>query len=434
VPARLLTRPSGEGLRILNEQLTDLALTADLVIENGLIFDGETCISKGTVAVKGDIIVFVGSRQDFERSQWTVDDSQTDVLDAAGLLVTPGLVDCHTHIVHGGNRSHEYALRAAGKSYLEIAASGGGIKSTVRATRDASIEALLDLARPRLERLIERGVTAVEIKSGYGLSLDAEIKMLRAIKRLGAESKITVVSTFLGAHTIPSEYADKRDDYVTLVIEDMLPAVAADGLADFCDVFVEKGAFTVQEAKTILDAGLQLGLHPKLHADQLSFGGGAELAGLVNATSADHLEYISDDGIKSLSEAGTVAVLLPGAALFLGDNENAPARRLIDRGVDVALATDCNPGTCMTQNLHLMMTLAMSRLKMSAEETFKAVTSNAAKAIGLESSCGRLQAGRRADIAVFDAQELAELPYQMGRNLTQRVYVAGQLTIDRSAS
>ncbi|MEE2756814.1 MAG: imidazolonepropionase [Myxococcota bacterium] len=418
----------------MNEQETDRQLTVDLLIKNALVFDGETSLSAATVAVKGESIVFVGYQTDFEKTSWLVEDKVTEVLDATGLLVTPGLIDCHTHIVHGGDRSHEYALRAAGRSYLEIAASGGGIKSTVRATRQASIDALVRLARPRLDRLLDRGVTAVEIKSGYGLSCDSELKILEAIKRLDSEYRINIVATFLGAHTIPSEYSGQRDDYVKLVIEEMLPAVAAGGLADFCDVFVEKSAFTVEEAEKILHAAQQVGLKPKLHADQLSFGGGAELAGRVSATSADHLEYVSGDGIKSMRDAGTVAVLLPGASLFLGDNENAPARRLIDGGVSVALATDCNPGTCMTENLHLMMTLAMSRLKMSAEEVFRAVTSNAAKAIGLESSCGYLREGRRADIAIFEAKTLADLPYQMGRNLTRQVYVAGQLAIDRAAS
>ncbi|MEE2788474.1 MAG: imidazolonepropionase, partial [Myxococcota bacterium] len=351
---------------------------------------------------------------------------------ATGCLVAPGLVDPHTHIVFGGERSHEYAMRANGRSYLEIAQAGGGILSTVKATRAASVDDLIESALPRLDRLLACGVTTAEVKSGYGLSVEAELKMLEVIRTLDGRHPIDLIPTFLGAHTIPPEYRADREAYVRLVIDDMLPRVAQAGLAEFCDVFVEESAFTIEEAERILMAGRAFGLQPKLHADQLTAGEGAELAGRVGAVSADHLEFISPAGIQALLDHQVVAVLLPGASLFLGANEDAPARRMIDAGIQVALATDCNPGTCMTTNLQLMLTLGMSRLKMSPAEVLTAVTHTAAQAIGRGHRSGRLAVGRAADIAVFDVPSHVHLPYYFGVPLTKAVFKAGHLVYSDS--
>lgn len=350
----------------------------------------------------------------------------TSTVDARGGLVLPGLVDCHTHLVFGGDRSGEYALRARGADYLEIAEAGGGIASTMRATRAASDDALVESALPRLRRLISGGVTTVEIKSGYGLDLASELKMLRVAKRVGALAGVDVIATFLGAHTIPPDRRARRAEHVDEIVQSWIPAVAEQGIARFCDVFVERGAFTLAEAERILRAGLDHGLRPKLHVDQLSAGGGAELAAKLGAVSADHLEHISADGIHALAAAGTVAVLLPGATMFLGETARAPARRLLDAGVKVALSTDCNPGTSMTENLPLMTTLGMSLLGMSPDEVIAGVTSSAAAALDLGSTAGRIEVGRAADLVIFDAPSRAHLPYRFGAQLTRLVLKGGR--------
>jgi imidazolonepropionase len=383
-------------------------------------------IDKGVIAIKDGIILFVGTLQEFEESAHSGVPVR-ETVDAGHQLVTPGLIDPHTHIVFAGDRSHEYAMRASGKHYLDIAKAGGGIAATVSATRKASVRELVALARPRLDRLMANGVTTVEVKSGYGLSFESEIRILRAIRQLNGEHPVELIPTFLGAHTIPPEYRGRRQDYVDLVINEMLPAVADEGLAEFCDVFVEDAAFSIDEAHSIFDAGKRYGLRPKLHADQLSSGAGAELAAQVGAISADHLEYISEAGVSALAASGTVAVLLPGAALFLGQVIDPPARRLIDAGVTVALATDCNPGTCMTENLHLMMTLGMSRLKMSPMEVMDAVTTGAAKAVAREDSSGQVRVGRRADLAIFNVPHHGHLPYHFGTDHTDRVFKDGSV-------
>lgn len=349
----------------------------------------------------------------------------TQVVDLDGRLLTPGLVECHTHLVFGGDRAGEYAERAAGTPYRDIARRGGGIATTVRATRQADLEALIHAARPRLQRFLAQGVTTAEVKSGYGLDHQTELRILQAVQALDAAQPIDLIGTFLGAHVVPPERRADRDAYVDELIERTLPAVAEAGLARFCDVFVEDTAFSLDEAERILRAGLALGLRPKVHADQLEAGGGAELAAAVGAVSADHLEHISDEGVRALAAAGTVAVLLPGAALFLGQDARAPARRLIEAGVPVALSTDCNPGTCMTEHLQLMLTLGMSRLGMTAREVLEAVTCHAARAIGCEAEAGQIAVGRPADLAVFDVPDHEHLPYHFGPVHTWRVYKRG---------
>ncbi len=391
--------------------------------------DGEI-LPDGVIAVSEGRISFVGRKDEWAALEAGYRATFTETPLAGGLL-TPGLVDPHTHIVFGGERSQEYAWRAAGRSYLEIAASGGGIVSTMRSTRAATEDDLVASALPRLDQLLSNGVTTAEVKSGYGLSLDAELNILKAVRRLDEIHPISLVPTFLGAHTVPPEYREDREAYLRQVTEEMLPKVAEAGLARFCDVFVEEGAFTIAEGERVLQAGRRLGLQAKVHADQLSPGAGAELAARTGAASADHLEYISDEGIEAMAAADVVAVLLPGAALFLGTNEIAPARRLLDAGVKVALSTDCNPGTCMSENLLLMLTLGMSRLKMSPEEVLVAVTASAAKAIGEEERAGLIEVGRAADLTLFDVDSHTMLPYLMGRPHVQRVYKAGHVVYQR---
>ena len=385
---------------------------------------GSDPVPHGVVAIADGRIVYVGPPQGLGEVP-----PEVPRVDAGGGLVTPGLVDPHTHVVFAGDRSGEYAQRATGRSYLEIAREGGGIAATMRATREADLDELVTLARPRLDRLLQNGVTTAEIKSGYGLSHDAELRMLRTIRALDGAHPIDLVPTFLGAHTVPPDRT--RGPYLAEVMDQMLPAVAAEGLAEFCDVFVEEGAFSLSEAESVLRAGLEHGLRPKVHADQLSAGGGAELAARVGAVSADHLEHISDAGIEALAAAGTVAVLLPGAALFLGEDDRAPARRLVEAGVSVALATDCNPGTCMTENLLLMLTLGMSRLGLSAREVLEAVTVHAARAVGREDVAGSIAVGRPADLTVFDVPSHRHLPYHFGAPHVAKVLKDGVVVYTR---
>lgn len=390
---------------------------------DGVLTDTEVGVANGKIA-------FIGPRS--SRPAGAVG-PQTEVVDLDGRLLTPGLVECHTHLVFAGDRADEYALRATGASYLEIAAAGGGIASTMRATRAADIEGLIERARPRLDALLSCGVTTCEIKSGYGLDLPSELRILEAARTLGERHPVRVTGTFLGAHTIPPEMRSRRDDYLSAVIDEMIPAVAEAGLAEFCDVFVEEGAFSVAEGEKVLRAGLDHGLRPKVHADQLTGGGGAELAAAVGAVSADHLEHTGPAGIEAMARAGTVAVLLPGASMFLGSDDRPPARAFIDAGVPVALSTDCNPGTCMTDNLLLMLTLGMSRLGLSPREALEAVTTHAARALGREDKAGELAVGRAADLAIFDVPTHRHLPYLFGRVPTWLVLIDGEIAWKRNS-
>jgi len=341
--------------------------------------------------------------------------------DAGGRLVVPGLVDCHTHLAFGGWRAAEFSQRAAGRTYAEIAEAGGGIASTVRETRAASGAALIARCRGFLDEMVRLGVTAVECKSGYGLTVDQELKLLQVYRALAESSAVMVVPTFLGAHVVPAEYRDDRDRYVELLIDELIPAIARDGLARCCDVFVERGAFTIDEARRILRAGAALGLAPKLHADQLSDGGGALLAAEVGAWSADHLEHVSVAGIAALAEAGVVAVSLP---LYLRQPP-MPARRLLDAGVAVAVATDFNPGSAPSFHLPLAMTLACTMQGMSPAEALNGATVVAARAIGMEGTHGSLEPGKRADFAVIDAPDVEQWLYHFRPNACVRTVIGG---------
>jgi imidazolonepropionase len=351
---------------------------------------------------------------------------ENQVINAAGKVVTPGLVDSHTHLLFAGSREDEFEQRLQGRTYQEIAAQGGGINATVRRVRQASKEELKALARPRLRRLLRFGVTTIEVKSGYGLSLADEIKCLEAIAELNAEGPWELVPTFLGAHAVPPEFRDDRAGYVDLLVNEMLPEVARRRLAEFCDVFCETGVFSLAESERILGKARDLGLKLKLHADELTPLGSAELAARLGAVSADHLLCISDAGIDALAAAGTVATLLPGTAFFLG-MPYAPARKLIERGVPVALASDCNPGTCPTENLPLVGTMACTQMKMLPAEVLTALTRNAAAALGRAATIGTLEVGKQADLVIWDVPDYRQLFYHFGVNHAWRVIKRGRI-------
>jgi imidazolonepropionase len=376
------------------------------------------------VAVVGETIAAVGPRGLLEREY-----HDADHIDCRGGLLTPGLVDSHTHAIFGKPRFEEQELRAAGLDYMEIARRGGGIHSSVRDLRARGEAELLGLAVRRIARLAASGVTTVEVKSGYGLTLEDELKSLRVIRALAERMPLRLVPTWLGAHEIPMEYRDRpsgRSEYVHLLVSTMLPAVTSAGLARFADVFCEPGVFTVEEARTILTAARAAGLGLKLHADELRPSGGAELAAAVGATSADHLAAISESGIRVLAASDTVATLLPGTMLFLGKERQAPARALVDAGAAVALATDFNPGTSPTTNFPLILALGVSQLRLSASETLVAATVNGAAALGLADRVGQIAPGFSADLALFDASDARELPYWYGERLCTATWVRGR--------
>jgi imidazolonepropionase len=336
-------------------------------------------------------------------------------LDAQGGLVVPGLVDCHTHLAFGGWRADEFTQRIQGASYLDIARAGGGIGRTVRLTREAGEDALYQRARGFVWEMIALGVTTIECKSGYGLDREHELELLRVYRRLAETEPVGIVPTFLGAHLVPPEYRERREAYVALLVEELIPAVAAERLAACCDVFVEESAFTVEEARRILLAGRRAGLGPKLHADQLTSSGGAELAAEVGALSADHLEHASPAGIEAMAAAGVVAVSLPIASLYLGQPP-MPARRFIEAGVPVAIATDFNPGSAPSYHLPLALTLACTLQRMTPAEALKGATSLAARALGLGGGAGSLAPGMVADFAVMDAPDVDHWLYHFRPN------------------
>lgn len=381
-------------------------------------------IQDAAIACGNGVIMYVGEEAGLEEA---VDHSEAVVVDAEGRLVTPGLVDCHTHLVFEGARHDEYAMRSVGSSYLEIAESGGGIRASVRRFRDAGKEELLDSAIGRMAAMAYTGTTTVEIKSGYGLSLESELKALTVIGELEGISPLRIVPTFLGAHEIPDEFRSERSVYIDLVLNEMLPAVQAQGIARFCDVFCEEGVFTVQESEKILRAGQEYGLGAKIHSDEFKAIGGTEMAVSINAVSAEHLTAITDAGIASLSGSATVPVLLPGTTLFLGKNDYAPARILADRGASVALATDFNPGSSTFLSLPLMTTIACSQMHLHPAEAMQGVTINAARAVGMENEIGSLETGKAADLVLWDADDYRMIPYAAGHPLVLLVVIGGEV-------
>ena len=385
-------------------------------------------IPDGAVAARGERLVFVGPQRDLERQVRLRDGGRR--LDARGGTVLPGFVDPHTHLPFAGWREGEFVARLRGETYESIAARGGGIRATVAATRRATVEELADGVAARLDRMLLHGTTTVEAKSGYGLTLPDEIKQLEAIARAAAAHAVTVVPTFLGAHVVPAERRADRAAYVREVAETMIPEVARRGLARACDVFVDDGAFTVSEAEAILGAARAAGLALRVHADQRSAGGGALLAARLGAASADHLEHVDDEGIAALAAAGTVAVLLPGAAHFLRDPHDPPVRRMIDAGVAIALATDFNPGTCPTESMPEILALACLRYALHPVEAIAAATINAAHALGRAQGTGSLEVGKAADLQVCAVPNLLHLAYRFGRNHCRDVVKHGRLVVE----
>jgi imidazolonepropionase len=368
-------------------------------------------IERGAIGACGGRIAFVGPQRDLPTNADAAERVRCD-----GRWITPGLVDCHTHLVFGGNRAHEFELRLAGATYQEIAAAGGGIVSTVKATRAASEDELVSGGLVRLDRLIAEGVTTVEIKSGYGLDLATEARLLRAARRLGAERRISIATTFLGAHALPPEFNGDKEAYIAQVCDGMLPAIARDGLADAVDAFCEGIAFSPEQTIRVFAAARAAGLPVKLHADQLSNSGGARLAAEGGALSADHLEHADADGVTAMAKAGTVAVLLPGAYYVLRETQAPPVALFRQHRVPIALATDCNPGTSPVTSLLLAMNMGATLFRLTVEECLAGVTREAARALGRLGQIGTLEQGKCCDLAVWSVERPAELVYWIGLN------------------
>jgi imidazolonepropionase len=382
-------------------------------------------IADAALVWEGDMIRWVGPRRDLPSEY-----ADAERLDAGGGLVIPGLVDCHTHLAFAGWRAEEFEQRILGRSYLEIAAAGGGIARTMRLTRAASDADLVERSAGFLREMLALGVTTVECKSGYGLDREHELRLLRVYRTLAGAQPIRLVPTFLGAHVVPPERRDDRAGYLSLLIDDLVPLIARERLAEFCDVFVERSAFTVDEARHLLRAAQAAGLGAKLHADQLSQGGGAELAAELGAVSADHLECASEAGIAAMARAGVVAVSLPLASLYLGQSP-APARRWIDAGVAVAVATDFNPGSAPSYHLPFALTLACTLQRMTPAEALKGATILAARAVGLEGRVGSLEPGKAADFALMDAPDVNQWLYHLRPNACRAAVVGGVLRSGR---
>jgi len=387
-------------------------------------------IERGAIALHHGRIAWVGRQDDLPDAPAALA-ATVESLD--GALVTPGLIDCHTHLVFGGDRAHEFELRLNGASYEDIARAGGGIASSVNATRAASEEQLFAQSLPRAQALLADGVTTLEIKSGYGLELDSERRMLRVARRLGRELGITVRTSFLGLHALPPEYRERRDDYVALVCNEMLPTLAAEGLVDAVDAFCEGIGFSPEETRQMFECATQLGLPVKLHAEQLSDLGGAALVAEYGGLSADHLEHLGESGVAAMARAGTVAVLLPGAFYALRETQLPPVAALREHHVPVAIATDCNPGTSPLLSLRLAAGMACTLFRLTPEEALRGITVNAARALGLHDR-GTLAVGQRADLVAWNASRPAELCYWIGGGLARRVYVAGELVSRRKPS
>jgi imidazolonepropionase len=381
-------------------------------------------VEDGALVVDGSKIAWLGKRVDLPEDY----ESRVEkTFDGQGGWITPGLVDCHTHLVYAGSRAREFELRLQGATYEEIARQGGGIRSTVAATREADENNLLEQSAPRLMALMQEGVTTVEIKSGYGLDFETESRMLRVARQLGKKYPVTVVPTYLGAHALPPEFEDRSDDYIDFVCNSVMPEVAAQKLAVAVDAFCENIGFTPDQTDKVFQTAQKLGLAIKLHAEQLSDLKGAKLASRYGALSADHLEHVSEEGVKAMAASGTIAVLLPGAFYFLRETRLPPIELLRSHAVPMALSTDCNPGSSPTTSLLLMLNMACTLFRMTPEETLAGITRNGARALGLEERIGTLEAGKDADFVLWDITEPAELAYRVGFNPLQRVVRQGKV-------
>ena len=382
-------------------------------------------IENAYIAVKNGKILAIGVGDEF--GNLCGDD--TKIHDAEGLLVTPGLIDSHTHLIHGGSRENEFSMKLNGVPYIEILNNGGGILSTVKATKEASEEELYKKAKKSLDRMLEFGVTTVEEKSGYGLELNTEIKQLEVAKLLDKTHPIDLVHTFLGAHAVPEEYKENHKAYIDILVDVMMPKIKDMGLSEFCDVFCEEGVFTIEESEYILQKAKEMGYKLKIHADEIESLGGAELAAKLGCVSADHLMAASDEGIKMMAENNVVANILPATSFNLNKNY-ADCRKMIDMGAIVSLSSDYNPGSCPSENLQLVMQLGCLHLKMTPNEVLTAVTINAAYAIDRADKIGSIEVGKNADFVVFDARNVEYLMYHFGINHTKKVYKNGNLVVD----
>ncbi|WP_144510338.1 imidazolonepropionase [Bacillus sp. FJAT-22090] len=394
-----------EGPRV-KEQMSELSIIED-----------------GSVWVEDGIIQAIGTTEELE-TKYSSHTLEVEVVDAIGHLVTPGLVDPHTHVAFGGSREREFEMRLEGATYMDIMNAGGGIHATTKMTRTISEDELVRQTTKRLDSFLAHGVTTIEGKSGYGLDLETEIKQLRAMKRLQEEHPIDIVPTFMGAHAVPTTYKGKEDEYVDLIIDEMLPVVAKEKLAKFNDVFCEVGVFTPEQSERILEAGKSYGLIPKIHADEIEPYQGAELAAKVGAISAEHLLKASDEGIRAMAEQGVIACLLPATALYLRENA-AQGRAMIDAGVPVAISTDCNPGSSPTTSMPLVMNLACISMRLTPAESLCAATYNAACAIQMEDKVGSLEIGKQADIVLWNVKNYQELQYLFGVNHVKAVWKNG---------
>ena len=407
--AQLVTVAGGKGPRIGAE-----------MSELGLIEDGSVWIENGEIKA-------VGTTAELEAQfgEWAED---ADVYEAKGRLVTPGLIDPHTHFVYGGSREKEFEMRLEGASYMDIMNAGGGIHATARMTRKATEEELYRQAERRLDSFLRHGVTTVEGKSGYGMELQTELKQLNVMKQLNERHPVDIIPTFMGAHAVPPEFKGREDDFVRLIIDEMIPAVAADQLAVFNDVFCEVGVYTPEQSRRILEAGKRHGLAPKIHADEIEPYGGAELAAEVGAVSAEHLLKASVEGIRQMAAAGVIACLLPATALYLRE-EAAQGREMIDAGVPVAISTDCNPGSSPTTSMPLVMNLACISMRMTPAEALVAATINAAHAIGMQDKAGSIEPGKQADLVIWNVENYQELQYLFGINHVGAVWKKGEKVI-----
>lgn len=384
-------------------------------------------VEHGIMLVEDGLITNTGKQQELER---LIDGSYL-VVDAGGRLVMPGFIDAHTHPVFAGNRADEFEMRVSGASYQEIAVAGGGILSTVRKTRAASEGRLIEAARRHEQWFLRNGTTMIEAKSGYGLSVEAEVKILKVIRELNELGPLRYVPTFLGAHEIPKEYRGHPGQYVDVVIQEMLPEIAGENLAEYCDVFCEPGVFNISEAHRILCAAREQGLGLRIHADQLSRSGGAELAAEMHAATADHLEYTDSAGIAALKKAGVQPVLLPGSVYALGSHRYPDARAMLDAGLDVVLATDFNPGTSPTTSMPMILSLACTHMRMTPTEAIRAATISAARSLGWSEELGSLEPGKRADFVIHDLSDYRELPYYFGIEPANQVFIEGRLVFQR---
>jgi len=406
----VLTMESDIKLPRRREQMSELGLKTEV-----------------SVLIEGDRIAMIAPLDEIKQEYPHLVGS-AEVIDARGKIVMPGLVDCHTHLVHGGTREHELNMRLAGRSYMDIMNEGGGIHYTTTKTREASFDGLYNKTVQHLNEFLRHGVTTVEAKSGYGLDLENEIKQLYVVKKLQEEHAVDIVSTFMGAHAVPKEYKGNEDEFVKIIIEQMIPKVAELGLAEFNDVFCEKGVFTPAQSRLILEAGKAYGLTPKIHADEIEPYEGAELAAEVGAISAEHLLVASDEGIAAMAKAGTIAVLLPGTAFFLRA-PYARGRLMVDSGVPVAISTDFNPGSSPTISLPFIQNLACMNMGMTMEEVLCATTINAAHAIKRADEVGTLEKGKQADVLILDVPNYKQLQYFYGMNHTDTVIKAGDVVV-----